>query len=191
MRRNGFRQIGRAGPAQKAAVAAYVALAAYPFAAVADSGFWSSATGPVALAIFAALIIAFLARRRWAWWTLLVVESLALIAVAATEEAAGVAVQLARLALLLSPPLRWYFARGGGAGTDDTAPHRRSLLPGPPSRPSLARAAILLLAGALLAPLSIAAVALGGPQALLGCALPGLVALAAGVRELNRWTESS
>ena len=161
---------------QLASVLAYAAVALAP-------AFWGPDAALVAYAVVAALVVALLARRRWAWWLLLIVELVAIVPAVAFGDALEIGLQLARIGLLLSPPVRCYV---GGREPFERAGW--SLLPGPPSKPRLTRAAVLLLAGALLAPFSIVVVFAGGPLALLFCPPFGLVALAVGISELNRWT---
>ena len=163
---------------QLASVLAYAAVAL-------AAAFWGPDAALVAYAVVAVLVVALLARRRWAWWLLLIVELVAIVPAVAFGDALEIGLQLARIGLLLSPPVRCYV---GGREPFERAGW--SLLPGPPSKPRLTRAAVLLLAGALLAPFSIAVAVNGGPGPLLVFALPALVALAFGVRELNRWSRT-
>ena len=60
--------------------------------------------------------------------------------------------------------------------------------PKPPQPPSLVGAALMLLGGALLVPLSIAGLVMDGASALVTAVLPAGILLVVGIRELNRWT---
>jgi hypothetical protein len=95
---------------------AYAVLHLLPFAwaAISWGGFWHS-LGPFATLLALAVLLALVWRRRWAWWSLIVLEALVLLSYVRdpAEDLAlvgivGIVMAVTRLALLLSPPMRRY-----------------------------------------------------------------------------------
>jgi hypothetical protein len=98
-------------------VAAYVSLAAAPFVfAATHASFWKHehSAAPVASAVVAALLIALVLRQRWAWLVLVVIQVLVLLSFAFDFAGAfAFLLNLASMALLVSPPMRRYVRRRG------------------------------------------------------------------------------
>lgn len=90
----------------------YLVLAALPFVvAAAHSWFWEHehSTAPVAAAIWIALLVALLLRKRWAWWLLIVFQSAILISfVFDFTDIAALLLNIASFGVLLSGPMRRY-----------------------------------------------------------------------------------
>ena len=96
----------------KLVVATYVVLAAAPFVlAATHAWFWTHehSTAPLAGVVVAAVLIALLFRRRWAWWLLVAFAVAVLVSFAVDfTTVPALLVNLASFALLLSPQMRRY-----------------------------------------------------------------------------------
>ena len=93
----------------------------FPFvwSAATWDGFWTS-VAPFSTLLTLGVLIALLRGRRWAWVVLIGLDALVLVSyVWDPADALAIALAAARLALLLSQPIRGYVAAPGG-------PRRRS-----------------------------------------------------------------
>jgi integral membrane sensor domain MASE1 len=93
-------------------VASYAVLAAAPFVlAATHAWFWKHehSTAPVAGLVVAAVLIALLLRRRWAWWLLVTLTGAVLVSFAFDfTNVPSLLWNLASFALLVSPQMRRY-----------------------------------------------------------------------------------
>jgi hypothetical protein len=91
-------------------------LAAVPFVlAATHAWFWQDehSTAPVAGVVVAGLLVALVLRQRWAWRLLVVFEAAILVSFAFDFTAvSALLLNLASLALLVSPPMRRHVRRG-------------------------------------------------------------------------------
>jgi uncharacterized protein (TIGR03382 family) len=92
-------------------VAAFVAFAAAPFvSAAAHASFWQGhSPAPTATALAAALLVALVTRRRWAWLLLVLLHGFVVVSFAWKWGSTVLfVVDLIALALLVSAPMRRY-----------------------------------------------------------------------------------
>ncbi len=92
------------------ALTVYAVLHMLPFAWAAATwdGFWTS-VAPFSTLLALAVLVALLHRRRWAWLALIALDALVLVSfVWDPADAVAFVMAAARLALLLSPPIRAY-----------------------------------------------------------------------------------
>ena len=115
------------------ALAVYAVLQMLPFAwsAATWDGFWTS-VAPFSTLLALGVLIALLRRRRWAWIALIALDTFILVSFLwDPADAIAFVLAAARLALLLSPPIRGYVIVSGASGrrartvarTTDQAPH--------------------------------------------------------------------